>query len=614
VSTYGSVGALGGQPPRATRPTWRSQKPGRQAVIFAEADTMPKVSDLLEAMWNRTKSVAGMSGPKIAAGERVFQEKPAPTKFKRPLRRLTNVEMTSTPKCVNLSTGANTDNLEITLSLPQSTQIGCLRLVGPMKRLNWTATGRNPTQGEIWGSVGKYYKEDDFKFSLALSDDGFQKDIRKIDSPPVRFEETLEFGSMHSGMDRLPTWRIEVGQKAKQVKLLPRATTKERAELFMKDLEMYEAQPVDELTAKAIVADINGDGANELLIGTSEKELAAFDSDGKLLWHKDCPGDIVKLDAADLDESGKSQTLVMLGTERLLRLDADGSERPGGDLYKAQCEEYHGCAGATGIVSLGVWGPDDPKKKEVLLYSCGPFRVLADGSMKIVPKCMGFVQASARLVNMYPGKREVLATVDTHGTTLWSPHRDADGNYVRLGSMAVEDFAGGNVERGGFGYVRSIDTPPFKGCVTAIPSGINYFPITAFVPGAKEKGWSFSTGGVPAVAALVEDINGDGVSEVFLARKDGFVNVLKLADGSSLGLLNTGEPILGMAALRSKDGKPRLAVGTKFAVHLFGNDLKEIGRHVLPTVAAAFAGPGGKLKDRAYVVDAAGKVAVLIID
>ncbi len=79
-------------------------------------------------------------------------------------------------------------------------------------------------------------------------------------------------------------------------------------------------------------------------------------------------------------------------------------------------------------------------------------------------------------------------------------------------------------------------------------------------------------------------------------------------------MLNTGEPILGLAMLQGKDGKRRLAVGTKQAVHLFGDDLKEIGRHVLPTVAAAFAGPGGTHKDRAYVVDTAGKVTVLIID
>ena len=597
-----------------TGATWGNRKPGRQAAVFAQADTLPKLSGLLETIWSQYKAPADIAVPETARGERVFEEKPASTKFNRPLRRLTNAGMTATPPW-GLDTGRfawpNTDNLEITLSLPQSTPLGCLRLVGIMKRAESVA-GRKDTQG-IWGSMGKYYQEGDFKFSLVLSDDGFKKDIRKIDTPQVHFEETIEFASMHSGMDRLPTWRIEIGQKARQVKLLPRATTKERARLVMRDLELYEAQSVNELTAKAIVADINGDGANELLVGTSQKELAAFDADGNRLWHKDCPGDIIKLEAADLDESGKSQAIVMLGTERLLRIDADGAERPGGDLYKAQVEAYNGCAGATGVISLSVWGPDDPKKKEVVLHSCGPFRVLADGSMKLL-KCMGFAQASARLVNMYPAEREVLATVDSQGTSLWSSRRDSEGSYVRLGSVGVPGFDGG--ERGGFGYVRPIDVSPFKGCVTAIPSGINYFPITAFVPGAKEKGWSFSTGGVPAVAALVEDITGDGVPEVFLARKDGFVNILKLADGSSLGLLNLGEPILGMAMLKGKDGNPRLAVGTKFGVRLFAVDpattgMKEVGRSVLPVPAAAFAGPGGKNKDRVFVVDSAGTVTVL---
>ncbi len=128
------------------------------------------------------------------------------------------------------------------------------------------------------------------------------------------------------------------------------------------------------------------------------------------------------------------------------------------------------------------------------------------------------------------------------------------------------------------------------------------------------------------MAALVEDIDGDGVPEVLLARKDGFVNILKLADGSSLGLLNLGEPILGMAMLKGRDGKPRLAVGTKFGVRLFvpagirgdtadpaGTGMKEVGRNVLPVPAIAFAGPGGKEKDRVFVVDAAGNVTVLTI-
>jgi hypothetical protein len=615
--------------------TWSDQKPGRQAAVFAQAGALPKVDDLLEAMWDQAKAPAdseprpggsgpsseprpGGSGPLTSVrGSQAFQETPTSLTFKRPLRRLTNAGLTSTPHWghndVEWFYWDNTDNLEITLSLPQSAQVGCLRLVGIMKR-SQPVVGRFATQGEAWGSIGKYNEAGDFKFSLVLSDDGFQKDIRKIDSPSVNFEETVEFAKQHGTMDRLPTWRIQVGQKAKQIKIVPRSTTKERPRLILRDLEVYEAQPVNELAAKAIAAEINGDGANELVVGTSEKELAAFDADGKVLWHKDCPGDIIKLDAADLDESGKFQTLVLLGTERLLRLEADGSERPGGDLYEAQRQVYYGCAGATGVTSLSVWGPDDPKKKEVILHSCGPFRMLADGSMKVIPKCMGFEQASARLVNMYPGEPEVLATIDCMGTYIWSGHHDADGNYVRLGSVALTGFDGS--ERGGFGYVHPVDVPAFKGVVSAIPSGIGAYPIAAFMPGAKEKGWTFSTSGVPAVAALVEDIGGAGVPQVFLARNDGFVNILRLSDGSSLGLLNLGEPILGMVALKGRDGKAMLAVGTTFGVRLFapdpaGTGLKEVGRNIFRVPAAAFAGPGGKDHDRLYIVGTDGQVTVL---
>ena len=78
------------------------------------------------------------------------------------------------------------------------------------------------------------------------------------------------------------------------------------------------------------------------------------------------------------------------------------------------------------------------------------------------------------------------------------------------------------------------------------------------------------------------------LGDVLLARTDGFVNVLKLTDGSLIGLMSTGQPIIGMAVLKGKDGKPRLAVGTKMGVHLFGSDLKLIGSQPMPV--AAFAG------------------------
>jgi hypothetical protein len=60
-------------------------------------------------------------------------------------------------------------------------------------------------------------------------------------------------------------------------------------------------------------------------------------------------------------------------------------------------------------------------------------------------------------------------------------------------------------------------------------------------------------------------------------------------------------------------GKPRIVVGSRFGVQVFGTDLKKTGGLPLPAQAVAFAGPGRKDKDRVYVVGPDGSVSVLVL-
>ena len=123
-----------------------------------------------------------------------------------------------------------------------------------------------------------------------------------------------------------------------------------------------------------MTADIDGDGADELLVATSQKQLAAYDAGGKRLWHHVYDGEIHDLAAADLDEDGKSEALCYLDTEKLHRVSGDGSEWPVGDVNTV-------CTSGVNIFSIGAWGPDDLRKK---------------GSRVVVGRTFGVQSASRR--------------------------------------------------------------------------------------------------------------------------------------------------------------------------------------------------------------------------
>jgi hypothetical protein len=589
-----------------------------------KSGALPTTSAALAKLWERTRDAAA-GGPGAPHGDKGFRAIAADTPLRLPMQPLTRVDVSANvpagqPLC-QLTDGMyfgvlpgytptwpSNSTLAITLTFPESTEVSCLRPVGILEM--------RPAYG--FGSDGfgrPYYHEHDFTFSLVLSDDGFTNDVRTIDHPKVSFEETAFYPSFHSALGRLPTWRIDVNPpsagssgpgKAKQIRLLPRATTAERSALHLVELEAYGVQPARDLTARAFAVDIDGDGANELIVGTGNKELAAYGADGKQRWRKQFAGDIFTMACDDLDDDGKAEALVYLTTEQLHRVNGDGTERPIADVCKAQMDIDKACR-AGGVLAMAAWKPVKTAEKEVVLWSEGCFRVAPDGAVRYgkIPMSRG----AGRLVNLYPNEPEVLATVG-YGVTLWSARCDANGGYVQLGSKPLTGAGGAPFMRG-MGWVQPVDRPGFKGLLAANDGGVNWYPIEAFVPGSSTNGWGFSAGGVPVTAALAEDLTGDGVPEVFLGREDGFVNVFALDGGKALAMLNAGGPVLGLAMLKDRKDRAGLAVGTKFGVQLFDGEFKRIGARAMP--AAAFAGPGGKGKDRVYVVDAAGHVTVLVL-
>jgi len=572
-----------------------------------DAASLPRPAATLATLWESTASAAAPPEARTE-GEDPFKPIAVDTRLERPLRRLTRAGITSTPPANralreltdgqytsalsgNAPTWGQTEDLTITLDLGRPVRVAQLRFVGT---LNYVPLGPGFGSGQ--------HAADDFTFGLALSDDGFSNDVRTVAQPRVHFEETALYPIWHYALGRLPTFALDVNAEARHLRITPRPAHKDRQGLFLNELEIYEDEPASELGVQAFAADVDGDGDNELVTGTTCRELAVFGSDGRLRWKTTLDADIFTMGCDDLDQDGKSEILVYTTREQLRRFNGDGSERPLGDVNAAYIRDaqWSGCGG---MITLAAWAPDSVTNKEVMLWSEGCARVLGDGTVKTLKS--GQPRGAGRMVNLWPGEPEVLVTA---GFTVdfWSSRRDQDGNYIRLAGRPTAGEAGGPLMRG-FGWVQAVDEPGHQGVLAANNGGLNYWPVEALATNREDAGWGFDNGGVQNVTALMDKSGPSGQPRVFVARLDGFVNVFDL-DGKQLGLLNAEGPIVGMAMLKNREGQACLAVGTKFGIRLFGPDLKLIGHQILPAVA--FAGPGGRDHDRVYAVDAAGVVTI----
>ena len=618
--------------PGEPKPGLDPQAGAGQTLALFDGGSLPNPAGKLRALWDQSPS--NLSATPVEGGDNgnLFQTSPSPDRLQRPLCRLTDFRLTASPDPAlplsdltdmqyssgtagNQPTWRDTKDLEITLTFAQPTDVDRVRLVGilgDMERKNYA----RPLN-----------KADDFTFSLLLSDDGFQKDIRKIDKPTVTFENTPMVGTIYYGIGRLPTWRIAVGQKARQIKVLPRQTEDKnsvvhdpgKGGLRLTEIEVYGSREADDLGIQAFAGDVNGDGTNELVVGTTNQQVAVYDSTGKRVWNKNTYPDYVYTMACDdLDGDGKADVILYTTGEKLYRYRGDGSAiSPPADLYEAQVNDPGiGYPRTGGITAIIPWRPDPKKQKEIAMLAQGEFFVTQDNKIRY-----GHVSESRGgtwVHGLLPDEPDMLM-VCNYSLIAWSSRVDANGVRIKIKELPMTGGGGAACAKS-FAWARQIEAGKFRGVLGANEGGVDWYPLEAFQgaglnpfqakPGW-HPGWGFDTGGVPVTAVLADDIDGDGVPEVFLARKDGFVNMLKLADGSSKALLNTGQPVLGICMLRGKDGKPRLAVATEFGVSIFGQDLKLIGRRAIPI--SAFVGPAGKGKDGAYVVDSAGNVTVLTL-
>ncbi len=157
---------------------------------------------------------------------------------------------------------------------------------------------------------------------LSVSSDGFQADVRPVDTPFTAVDE------WRSGASRNIAMRVPVNRKARQIRITV-APENEKSVVYLSEIEVYATEPGRAARITACAAgDLTGDG-DAVVLASESGRLAAVSSEGKTLWTYEFP-DRASIDAVacgDVDGDGREEVLFGGDRARLGVLGGDGKLR-----------------------------------------------------------------------------------------------------------------------------------------------------------------------------------------------------------------------------------------------------------------------------------------------
>ena len=421
--------------------------------------------------------------------------------------------------------------------------VGAVRLIGTIENMY----------------VRRYsWHADDLVFTVAYSDDNFQKDVRQDPVPKASFRERTFPRAQYTYAGRLPEYVIPCNQKARYIRV---GITARGDQIPLQKL-IVEGQARDHrLLCDLKTADLDGDGVKELLVKTSNSEIVALSRDGSKRWSRTFPGEINAWNPTDLESDNRSEVLVYTTEDVCYALEGDGKQRWRADLYEfskqGTPEEWERRFSPYCFNCVIAWRPDASGHREVIGWThVPPMRIGQDLS---ITNAGNLGRAMFALTDRSVYGREVLVSV---GSALLSD----DTNGTRLVSRFLRGPLSGNGEFPVFVRAHAVADAKQKGFLALNPTSVEWVPAEPAGPGWGE----FSE--IPITASLVKDVDGDGNSELLIGYKDGFVRVYRLADGQIVGKICAGAPVTGLAALG-----PNIAVATRAGLRLFDPAFKELG-------------------------------------
>ncbi|MBC8871402.1 MAG: LamG domain-containing protein [Planctomycetes bacterium] len=415
------------------------------------------------------------------------------------------------------------------------------------------------------------FDKGDMSFELAMSNDGFAKDVRRQSFPSPPFD--TQYAEMVSYMStyRFPAFVLPVGQRARQLKIVGRWREKKEPVVFY-EIEVVTQERQQRAKVSLFAGRFFADERRTLL-AAGGNQLMMLSPEGKRLWRRELESPLINVNVADVNSDGKQDVIAFTLAEKMHVYNGDGSPRFVHDVRQGDTSSVSYLRPAF----VGAWRPDKNGNLEYYFLPHVRYgRVSPEPELKqsVTPSLGDRGGKYAFTVPDVTGDgREELAVVGRYGMgfgVLDSGSDLAAGKLRYLATRSLTGHSTPNMQLPQYfdgAVVRTTDDESrWLGVVTLNPGGVNYFSAPKFSPV-----WSRFTHTTNACHCL-GDVTGDDVPEVLVGREDGFLIQYALADGELMNKTYCGGEIRAVAAIG--DG---FVVGTSEGLLLLDNGLRAVG-------------------------------------
>ncbi len=339
------------------------------------------------------------------------------------------------------------------------------------------------------------------RLRLLASNDGFARDTRTL----IDFKDDEEHGNWGFPGHQPEVYEFDkLGEKARDVRLI--LTPRKGTGIYVAEVQLWGSGPgLAQARARAkddapaayqftsiVCADLDGDGRDETIAGSTNGKVYCLDAGGKLLWEFDCSGRVNSVCVVDFYGDGKPTVIAGTRAAQVVALDATGRK-----IWAYDVPFYKRKGNVATVFAADIGG----EGKQVVIAGADNWRyhaIDADGKKLWHQESVHRSTAGCAVDLTGDGRQEVVCGTEYYW---WPVAKPEDGSklwgYGTRGGPGLNAVAAGDIDGDGTPEVI------FGGADTQLQ----------VVSADGKPLWQFNTGDeVTSVACA--DVNADGKAEI----------------------------------------------------------------------------------------------------